>query len=511
MAYIGRDISSVSDRVVLDNITASATATYNLLINSVAYVPSSAESLTVSLNGIIQKPQSSYTVSGGTIVFASTLSASDSIDFILAERAITLTTVGSGSVGLNQLSATGTKDATTFLRGDNTFASIETRIAWQSSIKTSSFTAVANEGYWIDTSSNTVTITFPSSASVGDTIELVDYARTWGTNKIIIDSNGLNYQGQADTSTVEYDTSGQALRVVYSGATKGWIPTSDEVSENNPVIPTYSINFLAIAGAGGGGAYAGGGGGAGGYRNSYNNETSGGGGSSESALTLTLGTQYTVTVGAGGSGATVNGGNGSNGANSSISGSGLTTITSTAGGGGHHSAAGATGGSGGGGGYASGAGGAGTSGQGSNGGTGGSSGGPHYPSAGGGGAGAVGGNGGSTTGGVGGNGLASSITGSAVTRAGGGGGSGNGNAAGGSGGGGQGSPAFTPGRTNGTANTGSGGGGGNDTDKGNGGSGIVILRMATSDYSSTTTGSPSVTTSGSDTILTFTGSGSYTA
>jgi len=104
MAYIGRDISNLSDRVVLDNITASATATYNLLLNSVAFVPSSAESLTVSLNGVIQKPQSSYIVSGSTIVFDSALTSSDSIDFILAERAITLTTVGSGSVGTSQLS-----------------------------------------------------------------------------------------------------------------------------------------------------------------------------------------------------------------------------------------------------------------------------------------------------------------------------------------------------------------------------------------------------------------------
>jgi hypothetical protein len=40
---------------------------------------------------------------------------------------------------------------------------------------------------------------------------------------------------------------------------------------------------------------------------------------------------------------------------------------------------------------------------------------------------------------------------------------------------------------------------------------VVILRMLTADYSGTTTGSPTVTTSGSDTILTYTGSGSYTA
>jgi len=98
MSYIGRNINNLSDRAKLDSISTSATATFNLLLNSVAYVPSSAESLTVSLNGVIQAPQSSYTVSGSTIVFASNLASSDVIDFILAERAITLTTIGSGTV-----------------------------------------------------------------------------------------------------------------------------------------------------------------------------------------------------------------------------------------------------------------------------------------------------------------------------------------------------------------------------------------------------------------------------
>jgi hypothetical protein len=40
---------------------------------------------------------------------------------------------------------------------------------------------------------------------------------------------------------------------------------------------------------------------------------------------------------------------------------------------------------------------------------------------------------------------------------------------------------------------------------------VVILRMATANYSGTTTGSPTVSTDGTDTILTYTGSGSYTA
>ena len=65
----------------------------------------------------------------------------------------------------------------------------------------------------------------------------------------------------------------------------------------------------------------------------------------------------------------------------------------------------------------------------------------------------------------------------------------------------------------GTANTGAaGGGGGGGSSAGNagtGGSGVIILRLLTSDYSGSTTGSPTVTTSGNDTILKFTGSGTY--
>ena len=63
----------------------------------------------------------------------------------------------------------------------------------------------------------------------------------------------------------------------------------------------------------------------------------------------------------------------------------------------------------------------------------------------------------------------------------------------------------------GTANTGgAGGGGGDSTDHClNGASGIFILRIPTSSYSGTTTGSPTVTTDGTDTVIKFTGSGTY--
>jgi hypothetical protein len=64
-----------------------------------------------------------------------------------------------------------------------------------------------------------------------------------------------------------------------------------------------------------------------------------------------------------------------------------------------------------------------------------------------------------------------------------------------------------------TANTtyGSGGNGGRNANPGSAGiQGVVILRVPTASYSGTTTGSPTVTTSGIYTIITFTGNGSYT-
>lgn len=287
----------------------------------------------------------------------------------------------------------------------------------------------------------------------------------------------------------------------------------------------YNISYLVIAGGGSGGnggGVGGGGGGAGGYRSSYSGDTlSGGGGTVETPIQANVGTVYTVTVGAGG-----NGGVGytiaqyNTGVASSVSATGMTTISTVGGGsgGGYIDSSGTitvNGGSGGG--YGSGTGytgGTGTANQGYGGGTGGSV----YHAGGGGGAGSVGGNGNS---GSGGSGQSSSITGTAVVRAGGGGGGANtwqgggSVGSGGTGGGGAGgrrtssSAETTPG--NGTANTGSGGGGGGRITNGYGGSGIVILRMPTSNYSGTTTGNPTVSTDGSDTVITFTGSGTYTS
>ena len=83
MPFIGTQ-PEVGGYSVLDALTASATASYTLQLNSANFVPSSANQLLVSLNGVIQKPGSSFTVSGSTLTFSSALTSSDSIDFIIS-------------------------------------------------------------------------------------------------------------------------------------------------------------------------------------------------------------------------------------------------------------------------------------------------------------------------------------------------------------------------------------------------------------------------------------------
>ena len=122
MPYIGKQIG-IGNYQVLDSLTATTTATYALTKNSVAVFPQTPANCIVSLNGVIQAPYDSYTISGSNIVFASALTASDSIDFItVLGDVLNVGTVSDGTIGIAKLSATGTKDATTFLRGDNTFA-----------------------------------------------------------------------------------------------------------------------------------------------------------------------------------------------------------------------------------------------------------------------------------------------------------------------------------------------------------------------------------------------------
>ena len=412
-------------------------------------------------------------------------------------------------------------------------------INWDTTAKTSNFTAEVGKGYFINTTSAAITATLPASAEIGDIVAFKDYTGTFNSNNLTIGRNGHNIQGLAINSVIS--TIRASVVLVYVDSTKGWVYTVEsnvsdleaavfvaatggsittsgdfkihtftssgtfEVTSAGNSKGSNSVDYLVVAAGGGGGANSGGGGGGGGFRTNFPQPATGG---------LPVSAQeYPITVGAGG----VDGGNnpgdpiGTNGGNSIFS-----SITSAGGGFGGspvhtfcgtRNGDGGSGGSGGGGGTGSGSpisndGGAGNTppvspSQGNNGGAGSS--GPNCGSTGGGGggAGAVGDTGqtpgsdpSTNMGACGGAGTANSINGSSVTYAGGGGGTrqytpgsgrnvpvgGSGGAGGGGNGGSQGAQGNVAAAA-GSANTGGGGGGGNNNgDGGNGGSGVVIVR-----------------------------------
>ncbi len=82
MSYIGRK-PTVGNFQICDAISVvNGQAAYTMQVGSVNVIPQSANHMIVSLNGTIQKPNSSFTVSGATITFASNLATGDVIDFI---------------------------------------------------------------------------------------------------------------------------------------------------------------------------------------------------------------------------------------------------------------------------------------------------------------------------------------------------------------------------------------------------------------------------------------------
>jgi len=392
--------------------------------------------------------------------------------------------------------------------------------SWVTTKKTATFTAVAGEGYFCDTSGGSFTVNLPAGAA-GALVSINDYARTFGSNAITISPNGTEKISGVNAS-ISGAVNGQTLTFVYVDSTQGWINTIDSdaglvpslfvaASGGTEVITgdfkthiftgpgTFSVSgtapgpsgnpnameYLVVAGGGAGNgspdgsspAYVGGAGGAGGMRFNY-----------PGTCFAAAAGAFPITVGAGGT------------IQPSISGSPSTFSTITSAGGGGPNTAGGSGGGGSSTPTSSGPGGAGNTPpvSPSQGAPGGSSALGRYGGGGGGGGGACGTAGSGVTGGPGTE-VANAFIGPGVAAcfgtpgpagrffAGGGGGAliqPVSNGSGGSGGGGPGVGGDTtspgPASTSGTVNTGGGGGSAarypGAANGGAGGSGIVMIR-----------------------------------
>ena len=279
----------------------------------------------------------------------------------ISPRKDTTTTIGDSGDSVTISSGTTTTNAGTIntagITGgtiNNTTGTINLSgvIDWEPTPQSGDFRAVANKGYFIDTSSGARQITMPDSPSAGDVVAFKDYANTFDTNRLTIKNGGDKIQGS--DSDFENTTKGASLEFIYVNATKGWLLIDfakandilespaftiatggtittcgnfkihtftgpgtfcvSQIGNNSPTIPAGGpavVDYLVVAGGGSGGIGdddegSGAGGGAGGMRESHSTPVSGCYTASPLAtptgVTITK-TGFPITVGAGGTAA----------------------------------------------------------------------------------------------------------------------------------------------------------------------------------------------------------------
>ena len=208
-------------------------------------------------------------------------------------------------------------------------------VSWSTTVKTGDFTAVSGEGYFVNTTSGTITVTLPSSPSAGAVVAIKDYANTFDTNNVTLSRNGSNIQGNAEDAKLTIE--GIAATLIFVDATKGWLIT-DSAQASDVAFPEFitatggtittvctnykvhtftgpgtftvcsvgnadgsnAVDYMVIAGGGSTGFTYAGGGGAGGFRESSGcGYTSSPLGACVSAIPVSA-QGYPVTIGAGG-------------------------------------------------------------------------------------------------------------------------------------------------------------------------------------------------------------------
>jgi len=248
--------------------------------------------------------------------------------------------------------------------------------SWVTTVKTSTFTAVAGEGYFINTTGGVVSVNLPAGTA-GAVVAVKDYAKTFDTNNVTLVPNGSDkIGGQAINATLS--TEGLAVTLVFIDSTQGWLVTDSGLQDEAPTAlymtatggsvttdgsfkvhsftgpgtftvcsvgnasGSNEVSYMVVAGGGGGGGGAGsgycaGGAGAGGYREGKTPQCT----YTSSPITCTSGSNnglpvsvqgYPIVVGGGGAGAPGTQNAAPAGGDGNVS--SFSTITSTGGGGG---------------------------------------------------------------------------------------------------------------------------------------------------------------------------------
>ncbi len=125
---------------------------------------------------------------------------------------------------------TGNVTAGTFLKVDSVTGSGTSGVgqlsfstagtAWQA-VATTAATMSAGYGYFVNTTSGAITMTLPSSPTLGDEVSIIDYAGTFDTNNLTVGRNSEKIMGSAADLTVSVERA--AFTLVYTDGTQGWL------------------------------------------------------------------------------------------------------------------------------------------------------------------------------------------------------------------------------------------------------------------------------------------------
>jgi hypothetical protein len=111
-------------------------------------------------------------------------------------------------------------------------------VNWDTTAKTTGFTAVSGNGYFCNTTSAAFTVTLPASPSAGAIVAISDYANTFATNNITVARNGSKIGGISADGTLS--TNGLSITFVYVDSTQGWIVT-DSGNRSDLPTPTFIV------------------------------------------------------------------------------------------------------------------------------------------------------------------------------------------------------------------------------------------------------------------------------
>jgi len=166
-----------------------------------------------------------FTIANAAASNGPTLSATGSSD---SNIDINITPKGTGKIALDGIkwpNADGNADQILTTDGSGVLSFVDNSggTSWQAVVTGATKTAVAGEGYFIDTTSNECNLTLPAGA-LGNEVSVIDYAGTFDSNKLTITpASGERIQGESADAVLTSSVERSAFTLAYSGATQGWL------------------------------------------------------------------------------------------------------------------------------------------------------------------------------------------------------------------------------------------------------------------------------------------------